>query len=315
MKKPPARRTPLLLLPAVVLLGVLGWFAFDAWRASSAAAAARVELLQEVEDELARRPVDTSALSRLVARIQKLDDHANAVDLLAAQARIELARGRPERAFELYVSVGDRPAASDADRRLLATILLRRHEGGGGDRSTRDGWLRDGAALALRVAEATGAAADWFAAWQAAVRLGDDALATRCREQLSAVDAESREARLAAAAASFRPEDPPDALRLLGVEYDEPPVELAAMLVLLQLQAGETAAAVAAVEPLLARAGGVTAVRWCAALVFHVCVLNSRDEVERGTWLPRRNAQLDWLLENTSPEDVRREQWAAMRAS
>lgn len=304
---------PLLLLPALLLVAIGGYYLVDWVMARNAAASARAELLREVDDELAKEPVDTGSLSRLVTRIQKLEDAAVAADLLSAQARIELERGRPERAFDLFSAVGNRPEASEDERRLLARILLRRHESGSGDRATADGWLRDGAARALAIAERSGTTADWFVAWQASVRLDDAEAVTRCREQLQAVDGESREARLAAAAASFKPEAPADALYALRGEFAVVPVELAAMIAFAQLQAGETAAAVTEVESLLARAPGVLGVRVAAAIVFHVCVLNSADEEQKQRWRPRRNAQLDWLLENAPATDGRRETWSQMR--
>ncbi|MCB9887098.1 MAG: hypothetical protein H6838_16520 [Planctomycetes bacterium] len=307
------RRGPLVFLPLLLLAFVGGYYVFGWFSARSSAAAARAELLREVDDELAKEPVDTSALSRLVARIDKLEDHTSAADLLAAQARIELVRGRPERAFDLFSSVGNQPEASEADRRLLTAILLRRHEAGGTDKAMTEGWLRDAATRALAIAERTGNTNDWFVAWQASVRLDDADAVKRCREQLAAIDAESREARLAAAAAAFRADGPADVLYALRGEFTVVPIELAVMVAMAQLQAGETAAAVTEIEALLNRAPGLIGVRVAAAIVFHVCVLNSQDDAGKQRWRPRRDAQLDWLLENAPPDDKRRETWSQMK--
>lgn len=309
-----ARRKPFVLLPVLLLAAVGGWYLFEWIAARSTVAAARTEVLREVDEELAKEPVDSSALSRLMARIQKIEDHATAGDLLSAQARIEMERNRPERAFDLFAAVGNGPRASDADRRLLTRILLRRHESGGGDRATAEGWLRDGAARAMAIAERSGSIEDWFIAWQAAVRLDDQESVQRAREQLLAIDAQARESRLAAAAAEFRPETSGDVLYAMRGEFAVVPVELAAMLCMVQLQAGETAAALSEVEALLSRAAGVLGVRVCAAIVFHVCVLNSQDEAGKQRWRPRRNAQIDWLLDNAPSQDARREGWSAMRS-
>ncbi len=308
------RRGPIVFLPLLLLVGVGGYYVFQWFSARSEAASARAELLREVDEELATEPVDTSALSRLMARIDKLEDHTFAADLLSAQARIELVRGRPERAFDLFSSIGSQPEASEADRRLLTAILLRRHEAGGTDKAITEGWLRDAATRAVAIAERTGATDDWFVAWQASVRLDDADAVKRCREQLTAIDAESRQARLARAAADFRPEAPADALHAMRGEFSVVPIELAVMIAMVQLQAGETAAAVTEIEALLNRAPGLIGVRVAAAIVFHVCVLNSQDEAGKQRWRPRRNAQLDWLLDNASPEDTRRETWSQMRS-
>ena len=304
----------LLLLPILALVGLAAWFAWSKIAAGMAASDARRQLFASVDEELAKEPVDTSALSRLVAQIDKLEDHATAQDALFAKARIEMARGRPERAYDLFAGTALRGDASDAERRLLATILVRRHQAGSADRSQAIGWLRDGLGILQPLAERTDSVEDWFAVWQAATRLADDGLAARAHARLQELDRESRQARLTAAAASFLPENPADHLFAMRAEFGDAPVELEAMAVLAQVQAGENAAAAQAAEAMLARAPGVLGARWCAAMVFHVCALASPDEVQKASWQQRRNVQLDWLQQQAEPDDRRRETWASMRS-
>lgn len=303
-----------LLLPILALVALVAWFAWSKIAVGMAASDARQQLFASVDEELAKEPVDTSALSRLVAQIDKLLDHATAPDALFAKARIEMARGRPERAYELFAGTALRADVSDAERRLLATILVRRHQIGSADRSQAIGWLRDGLGILQPLAERTDSVDDWFAVWQAATRLADDELAARAHARLQELDRESRQARLTAAAVKFLPEAPADHLFGLRAEFGEAPVELEAMAVLAQLQAGENAAAAQAAELLLARAPGVLGARWCAAMVFHVCALTSPDEVNKASWQQRRNVQLDWLQKQAEPDDRRRETWASMRS-
>lgn len=304
----------LLLLPILALVGLVAWFAWSKIAAGMAVSESRRQLFASVDEELAKEPIDSSALSRLVAQIEKLEDHATAQDALFAKARIEMARNRPERAYELFASTAVRSNASDAERRLLGTILVRRHQAGSADRSQALGWLRDGVGVLQPLAERTDSVDDWFAVWQAATRLADDELIARAHARLQELDRESRQARATAVAASFQPDAPPETLFALRAEFGDAPVELVAMAVLAQLQAGENAAAANDVDALLLRAPGVLGVRWCAAMVYHVCALTSVDEVQRAAWQQRRNVQLDWLQQQAEPDDGRRETWAAMRS-
>ncbi|MCA8948406.1 MAG: hypothetical protein KDE27_02820, partial [Planctomycetes bacterium] len=122
--------SPALLVPVVLILAALAWFGYQYYAGVAARAADRARLLEHIAIELAKERPDSSELSRLVARIEEFPDHATAADLLGARARIELERGRPERAVELFLPVATSPAASAADRGLAAQMLLARHAGG-----------------------------------------------------------------------------------------------------------------------------------------------------------------------------------------
>lgn len=97
--------------------------------------------------------------------------------------------------------------------------------------------------------------------------------------------------------------------------FEVPPAELEAMRVVALLASGAVERAVTAAEALLARAGGVLSGRWASALVFHARTLGqAEDSDERRRWAARRDVQLDWLIERAAVDDVRRAQWAEMRA-
>jgi hypothetical protein len=310
--KPTANRS-LLLLPILLLAAVGAWIAYQQIAAMSAASAARQDLFAELDEELAKEPIDGGAMSRLMARLDKLEGADADPQVAFARGRIELARDRVDRAYDAFAAVGTRPEADEAERRLLVAILLRKHQAGSADPAQAIGWLRDAAERAAAIAERNDSLNDWFVAWQAAVRLEDAASVTRARERLLALDRESLAARLAVAQSSFRPEGPADELHALRGEFGKAPPELLAMIALAQLQAGELPKAVAELDAVLLAAPGLLAVRWCAALIYHACALASQTPEQGASWRTRRDAQLDWLERNAAPEDSRRATWTAMR--
>lgn len=309
----PRSNRSLLLLPILLLVAVGAWIAYRQIAAMQAASSARQDLFAELDEELAKEPIDSGAMSRLMARLDKLEGADGDPQVAFARGRIELARDRVDRAYEAFATVGTRPEADEAERRLLVAILMRKHQAGSADPAQAIGWLRDAAERAAAIAERNDSVDDWFVAWQTAVRLEDQAAVDRARERLLAMDRESRPARLAGAAATFRPDGPADELHALRGEFGKAPPELLAMIALAQLQAGELPKAVAEIEAVLLAAPGLLAVRWCAALVYHACALGSSTAEQAAGWRSRRDAQLDWLERNAGPEDARRPTWTAMR--
>ncbi len=317
--RPAAGRRPLLLRPVVsvpILLVVLA-LAIMAWRWQQDRAAAlqeRQQFVAEVVSAASRAQPDTQELSRLAALLAKYPDHETTPDLLAAGARIELARNRPERAEALFGTRAAHPGATPTEQALGAEILLRLQEAGVGDLSTSTGMLRRAQGYAERAFEASGDPNDLLRAWQAASRLADQPAADRDAARLQEVAAGTPAARLAQMAARFDTTLPLAEVEALRAEFVVPPPELEAMHVLLVLQSGDVRSATSAAETLLVRAPGVLAVRWAAALVFHACVLGQPpDSGSRTQWIERRNPQLDWLLERAPADDKRRPQWDTMR--
>jgi hypothetical protein len=302
---------------AVVLLAVAG-VVVKAYAASAAAGADRAQLIADIESEVQKQPVDGSELSRLVARLLKLPDHETARDLVAAAARIELARDRAERAFGLFGALASQPGASPVEQRLGARILLRLHEaGGGGDRSAAAGLLQQVIAFS-EAAYADGRdPADLLRAWQAATRLWRMDAASAFAKRILEEHADSPAARLVQLDRTFveRSSEPGIAREVEAVAgaFVVAPVEVDAMRVLVVLGGRDVERAVTGTKALLARAPGMWASHYVAAVVYYACSLSQPEgSAERQQWLGLRNAQLDWVLERV-PED-QRERWVKMRA-
>jgi len=302
---------------AVVILAVAG-VVVKACAASAAAGAERAQLIADIASEVQKQPADGSELSRLVARLQKLPDHETARDLLAAAARIELARDRAERASNLFGALASQPGASPEEQRLGARILLRLHEtGGGGDVSGAAGLLQQVMAFSEAAYVDGHDPADLLRAWQAATRLWRADAASGFGKRILEEHADSPAARLVQLDRTFleRSSEPGMAREVEAVADAFPvaPVEVDAMRVLVALGGSDVERAVTGAKALLTHAPGVWASHYVAAVVYYACSLSQAEgSAERQQWVDLRNAQLDWLLER-APED-QRERWVKMRA-
>lgn len=305
-------RTGLVVIAVLVLAAILV-FAFQQFQKAGVAAAARADLLSRVAEETHKTPVDGSELSSLVASLQKLPDHETARDLLAAKARIDLARDRPERAMATFGNQANQPGASPAEQGLGAEILLRLQEVDGSDATASTGMLQQAMAFAENAYQASGDAADLQRAWQAATRLGDDVAGKRFAAMLLERHESTPAAALVRFASTFDPKDEAGLARTLA-EFSRPPVELEAMRVLVVLQRGDLEGAAPAADALLLRGAGVLAARWAAALVFQACAqTHAAGSPGRATWIGRRDVQLDWLLARAPADDLRRATWNTLR--
>ena len=310
---------PAVFVPlAIVLLAVAG-IVVKAYTASAAVDAERSQLIADIESEVQKQPVDSSELSKLVVRLQKQPDHETAPDLLAAAARIELARDHPKRAVDLFGALASQPGASAVEQRLGARILLRWHEtGGGGDASAAAGLLQQVLAFS-EAAYADGRdPADLLRAWQAATRLWRTDVASGFARQILDEHAESPAARLVQLDRSFveRSSQPGIAhdVEAVAGAFAVAPLEVDAMRVLVVLGGSDVERALAGAKALLTRAPGVWASHYVAAVVYHACSLSQPEgSAERQQWADLRNAQLDWMLERV-PED-QREPLVKMRAA
>lgn len=291
-----AWRRPALAVAALAVLGAVGW-AVVAWRAGADAARARRQVLADIEVALAQRPVDGSELSRCMAALQRLPDHDRADDLLAAVARIELARDRPERADAAFAAIANRPGASPAQRGLGARIVLRRDEGGGLDPALRPGLLRQAMEHADECYRAGRDAADLLRVWLAAERLQQHERSAAAAQQLAADHADSPEHAFVALALAFDPARGTGPIDAVASRLPDPPLELEALRTFALLQGGDVAGALRVAEAALQRGPGLGVVRWAAAVVFHACVVGSAGgSDDRAAWVARRDPQLDWLL-------------------
>ena len=300
---------------ALLVLGVICWFGYQWYAGVQAVAAERAEVLQGLDAQLALDSPDDGALSQLMGRIRKLEDHGTAPDLLAAQARVELRRGRPERARDLFLPIASVPGAAAADQGLAARILLRCHAAGLPDRSAAHALLEDALAFALVAYADSDDPDDLLRAWLAARRLSDgdrgDELAGRILDECDGTPA----AALVRAVQSFSTRMPRGQLDAVRAELTEPCAELDAMIAMVELEARNLEEARRVVEPLLVEAAGVVDARWATAVVFHAFALGSAAQSDdRVKWLRRRDVQLDWLMDHAVADDPRRSRWDQMRA-
>ncbi|MBL8748752.1 MAG: hypothetical protein JNK78_06300 [Planctomycetes bacterium] len=310
-----SRRSTGLLVTVVLVFGALVAFGVQQWRASAAASAVRADLLSRIDAATRKAAVDGNELSQLVAQLHKLPDHETARDLLAAQARIELARGRPERAFEVFGNQALQPGATAAEQSLVARILLRMEAPGRADAVAEQSLLKQALSAAESAYATTQDPEDAFGAWLAASRLSDPDASARTLDVLRSRHESSPLAKFAALAAKFDPER--DGAELADLAADVPPQlpEVDAMQLLVVLQRGDLESAAAAAEQALGRGAGVTAVRWAAALAFHASALShAAGTPGRTAWLGRRDTQLDWMLSRSPEADPRRERWRALKS-
>lgn len=310
-----ARRTSPVVIVAIaapILIGL--YYGVMWWRGVAAAAAHRESLLAEATAVLAADAPDANELSRLMAAIDKLPDADSAADLLAAAARIELVRGRPERADARFGAVAASPTASPADQRLGAMILLRRAERESAEAAVHSGWLRQVAAYAQRAYDDSADAADLLMVWLARKRLGEHTAAAAVATTLQAAHADSAAAQLVALATAFRPEDGVRPIDHVARQFPVPPPEIEAMRVVVALQQRDLAGALGRAETMLLQAPGVFAVRQSAALVFHAAVTaNAEGTAERAGFVERRDAQLDWLVARAPADEPLRRVWDGWR--
>jgi hypothetical protein len=314
---PPARRGAAgrsrQLVIALVAIAVLGGgaLAWRTWTAARDANAARTRVLAAIDVALAVPQPDGDELSRLAVQLQKLPDHDHAPELVAAHARLELARGRPERARDLFFAIASRPDAAPAEQSLGAAILLRVHEAGG-DAAGAATTLQRALAMASAAYPTTASPGDLLVAWQAAERLGQHDRSREFAATLAASHADAPETVFVRLAMKFDPAAGAGAVAAAAAGLSPEPVEAAAMAVFAHLHAGDLRSAVASAEQGLGRGAGVAVVRWAAAVAFHACVVSENDRDARARWVQRRDAQLDWVRAN-STDEARRQEAAAMR--
>lgn len=312
--KPERSRASSRTLGITIAFAVLavGGYGAKLWQEAAAATAHRTQVLGDIAAAVQRQPIDPGELSRCAADLQHLPEHESDAELLMAQASIELARDRSERADALFGTIGALPGAPPAHQRLAARILLRRQEDDLGARATPV--LRQVIELS-QTAYADGRdASDLLRAWQAALRLSDETLAASLAQQLASEHPTSSATRFVQFAATFEPKDGTAAVAAAVEGLSPEPVEAMAMRVMATLLLGDLQAAVTVAQAALARAPGVFTVRWAAMGVFHACAMGSaKESVERASWLTRRDAQIEWLLLQPGVPEARRGQCLSLR--
>ncbi len=306
---PFADRRVVVLLATIVVIA--GYFSFQSWRTSSNREIARNKLLLVAASALREPSPDLDDLSELMAQLKRLPDSSVAADILAVRAGIELARGKPEKADDLFGSIASGPGALPSDQRLGSRILLAKHEGFGGDVVLANTMLQQAQSMARAAYADSGDAADLFRAWLASIRLWDPS-ASDLAKQLKAAHADSPENRMVELNADFQPMRDQSKIDDLMLDFVKPPAELGAMQTLILLEGGDIAGALKSAEDHANRSPGVQGVRLIAAFVLHGCALGSpEDSADRAGFLRRRNVHLDWLDQRAPVGQAR--QWDQMR--
>jgi hypothetical protein len=295
---------------------VAGWYGFQWWRENAGRAELRQQLLLDTEAELQKEKPDKDVLGDLMARLTRLPDAATAPELLAAQAEIELLRGRPDRADRMFGAIAASPGATPRDQQLGARILIEKQRGFAGDAATSQGMLQRIVTFSENAYADSGKAGDLFRAWQACKRLWDHARAKGFAEQLASNHADSKEQRLVALSSGFAPARDGVAVDDLAIDFgDDQPAELAAMQTAVLLQSGKLPEALASAERDLNRFAGVGGVRYVLAIVLHACAVGSKPgSLDRATFVKRRDEQLDWLEARAPAGEALRTKWQQMRA-
>ncbi|MCR9247916.1 MAG: hypothetical protein NXI31_23040 [bacterium] len=308
--------SPALLVPILLVLAACGWFVYQWFAADAAVQAEREKLLGHIAIELDKDQPDTEELARLVARIKEFEDHATAPDLAAAHARIELHRDRSERAAELFLPIASTPGARPEHCGLAARILTRRHESGLPDRGSAVVMLEQILEFAERAYGSSGSSEDLLFCWLAAMRLSDKARTIQFAERLTGDHPGSAATEFVELSNGFGPTTELDAIDRVRNQFARPQAELEAMLALAMHFQKDLPGAIAQVEKTLSAFPGVVEVRVVAAAVFAACAAGTAEQAGgNASWVRRRNAQLDWLLENAASEDPRRQGWVTARGS
>jgi len=316
----PGKRSPFtdrrLLLPVAFLLLVAGFYGFQWWRENADRAAMRSQLIADTRAELAKEKPDRDRLGDLMADLTRLPDAATSPELLAAQAEIELLRGRPERADRMFGAIAASPSASAKDQQLGARILIKKQDGFGGDAAASRAMLQQIVAFSENAYSESSAAADLFRAWQACNRLWNSERAKGFAAQLKAGHADSKEHKLVALTASFDPKRDAVAVDDLLIDFgDELPAELAMMRVLSVLFSGKVPEALAMAEKDLIRFAGVGSVRYALAIVLDACAKGHQaGSLDRAKFVKRRDEQLSWLEDRAPADATQRQRWQQMRA-
>lgn len=309
----PWRRAAVLVPAALLLLGGAA-FAFVQFRAAAGAAEARARLLADVDAAAAKDPVDGDELQRLMTQLKKLEDGETSAEVLAARARIHLARDQAEAAWKVFGSVATAPSADARAQGLGARILLRVNAAGIADGALAVGQLEEVVRLAEASYRESHAPDDLLRAWLAAERAGEHERSAGFARQLAADHAEAPECAYVAFAAAFDPGKGVAAVDKAAQGLSPVPVEAQALRALAQLKANDLEGATRTAEQALAHGGGVGDVRWAAAVAFHFRVLASPEgSEERAGWAQRRDEQLAWIQHQPWVDEARKQQCRAMR--
>lgn len=302
------------LIVAVLALGAGGLYLVEAFQEASRRAAERTATIEEAEALIGSGEVaDTS---RLMAKLLELgpEDHEARV----VCARLELLRGRPERAVELL-----RPtlqdAASESALQAASEAWMRHSERAAGDAGQRRALLVDGLAFAERAAMSSNSAQDWFRCWQAATRLMDADAAARALAALESVDAGGLQARTATMIASMQKPDSVapsmESVAQLSASWGKAPLELRLLECGMRIAANDLEIALRLADEAVSEAPNRFEARNLAATAHHSAAMQTEAGPVRERHVVIRDAQIDWLDANAEANDSRRPAWLSWRQS
>jgi tetratricopeptide (TPR) repeat protein len=306
------RLRPVLFVGALVL-GVGGFYVFQSVQAARKQAEQRSAAIAGAEAILDAGDASTDP-SRVMAKLLELGGEDREAGVLAA--RIELLRGRHDRAMERLRPFLDQDSDADALRAACAA-WLGHAEKGAGDADARRAWIGEAVGFAERAAVASGLASDWFSCWQAASRAGDVETSVRAAESLKSADVDSIEARTVAMLTSMQQEGAAtpslETVHQLAVDWGKAPIELQLLECALLLAQNELQRAIELADAALAIAPNRFEARNFAAAAHHSAVLQSEPGPLRERHANLRDAQIQWLDANAEADDARRPQWLAWR--
>lgn len=307
------RSATILVSVGLLVLAAGGWIYLQV-QAAQEERQRVADLLADLDRELAKERPDGSELSLLVTRIRKIGDPDTDDRLRRALARIEVARGRKEKAWEhlqpLAMAMGREPRPHDQllGARLLADI----HAMTG---RARD--LRQALQLAEAAHRASGEPTALFLAWQCAQRLGDAEARERLGDRLLQEHPATPQADLVALLRREPEQVATGELRGLATRFERLPIELGMALARAHLFARELPEALRELDVVVQRAPSLVDVRNTAATACYMFVQQaagaSEEEVRRRR--AQMHAHAQWLLSNASPDDSRRDSWKTMLES
>lgn len=296
-----------LAITAVVALLVAGGAIY--WRMAAKRAAkeeAVAELVASATQLLRAEDLRREQMVTLSRTLKERSAGLNDPRLIRMRARLELALGRIQDAWdaEAELALGLQPAPEDA---LLSARILMRRYGIRGDPADVERAMQ----LAAEHFALTKDHRSLFLAWQCARRAGQSGAEQSFAKTLRDDHADTTEARLVAA---LDEQASLDALRELEIAFARAPhdrdetaipeeLEFALALAAVEAPTPDVDAALRHIDAVLATFPASVDARSVAAVALH----RKGDQA-------RRDAHLDWLLQNAPENDQRRDGWAALRA-
>lgn len=301
-----------LLLVALLVVGVGGFYGVAAWQEAAGRAALRSAAIAQAEALIESGTAADSSV--LMAQLLELGPQD--IDARVVCARLEMLRGRPERAVELL-----RPtlqdSASESALRTAAEAWLLHCERAAGDAGSRRALLAEGLAFAERAAASSGSADDWFRCWQAASRLGDGEASARALAALQSIDADGVRARTARMIAAMQKPDTSlpavEAVTELSGAWANPPLELRLLECGMRIASNDLDVALRLADEAVAEAPNRFEARNLAATAHHSAAMQSQEGPDRERHIRIRDAQIDWLDANADADDSRRPTWLSWR--